>query len=266
VQGTFFEETKRRRVCQETNNNELSRGNSEAEGYDNENFPTNNDDQSGAMVLAGIRCNDSNISETTHVPISSAQKQRNNSTVEEPSHNQTLDERVTYDDGISSSYALLMERYNSLKEENRLLLTRVNTLENSIENNNLTARIGDLEKKVEQLCRSQPLSFGSISPSQCSDIQDFCNDNIIGTFDTFEHVQRKKTRTSNTHAIMLTRATKDRHAGLVNPDNLCYANVIYQAFASCKQFTRFSNDPPSQNHDDFPLCYEFTTLLNSMIE
>ena len=42
-------------------------------------------------------------------------------------------------------------------------------------------------------------------------------------------------------------------------------SVIYQAFASCKQFTKFSNDPPSQSNDDLPLCYEFTTLLNSMI-
>ena len=72
----FSEEIKRRRVCQETNNNELSQGNSNAHGNDNENFRTNNDDQSGAMVLAAFRCNVSNISETTHVPVSSPQQQR----------------------------------------------------------------------------------------------------------------------------------------------------------------------------------------------
>ena len=158
-----------------------------------------------------------------------------------------------------------MERFNSLEEENRILRTRVDTLENSIENKNLTDRISDLEKKVEQLSRDQPFSFGTISPSHASDLQDFCTDNLIGTFDTFEHVEKKKPRTSNTHTIMLTRATNIRNAGLSNPDNLCYSNVIYQAFASCKQFTKFSNDPPSQNNDDLPLCYEFTTLLNSMI-
>ncbi len=64
---------------------------------------------------------------------------------------------------------------------------------------------------------------------------------------------------------MLTRARITRNAGLSNPGNLCYSNVLYQEFASCKHFTKFSNDPPSQNHDDFPLCYEFTTLLNSMM-
>mgnify|MGYP006159147037 FL=1 len=309
----FFEETKRCRLCQETNNNELSQGNSEALGNDNENCRTNNDDQSGAMVLAAFRCNVSNISETTHVPVSSPQQQRCNSTVEEPSDNQTVDERVTYDNAtqrrvatdeapdvgnqerreettdeqiveqpqragtnvyendftdvnrIPSPYAIFMERFNSLEEENRILRTRVDTLENSIENKNLTDRISDLEKKVEQLSRDQPFSFGTISPSHASDLQDFCNDNLIGTFDTFEHVEKKKPRTSNTHAIMLTRATNIRNAGLSNPDNLCYSNVIYQAFASCKQFTKFSNDPPSQNNDDLPLCYEFTTLLNSMI-
>ena len=72
----FSEETKRRRVCQETNNNELSQGNRDAHGNDNENCRTNNDDQSGAMVLAAFRCNVSNISETTHVPVSSPQQQR----------------------------------------------------------------------------------------------------------------------------------------------------------------------------------------------
>jgi hypothetical protein len=366
----FSEEIKRRRVCQETNNNELSQGNSDAHGNDNENCRTNNDDQSGAMVLAAFRCNVSNISETTHVPVSSPQQQRFNSTVEEPSDNQTVDERVTYDNAtqgrvatdeapdvgdqerqeettdeqigeqpqrgnnstieeasenqtfdervtydnatetrvasneapdfsiqerreettdeqiveqpqragtnvyendftdvnrIPSPYAIFMERFNSLEEENRILRTRVDTLENSIENKNLTDRISDLEKKVEQLSRDQPFSFGTISPSHASDLQDFCTDNLIGTFDTFEHVEKKKPRTSNTHTIMLTRATNIRNAGLSNPDNLCYSNVIYQAFASCKQFTKFSNDPPSQNNDDLPLCYEFTTLLNSMI-
>jgi hypothetical protein len=101
----FSEETKRRRVCQETNNNELSQGNSEAQGNDNENCRTNNDDQSEAMVLAAFRCNVSNISETTHVPISSAQQQRNNSTVEEPPDNQTVDERVTYDNATQRRVA-----------------------------------------------------------------------------------------------------------------------------------------------------------------
>jgi hypothetical protein len=64
-------------------------------------------------------------------------------------------------------------------------------LENSIENKNLTDRISDLEKKVEQLSRDQPFSFGTISPSHASDLQDFCTDNLIGTFDTFEHVEKK---------------------------------------------------------------------------
>ena len=161
---------KRRRVCQETNNNELSQGNSDAHGNDNENCRTNNDDQSGAMVLAAFRCNVSNISETTHVPVSSPQQQRFNSTVEEPSDNQTVDERVTYDNATQRrvatdeapdvgnkdkeqleettdeqivqqpqragtnvyendfanvnripSYAIFMERFNSLEEDNRTL-------------------------------------------------------------------------------------------------------------------------------------------------
>ncbi len=68
----FSEATKRRRLCQETNINELSQGNIDAQRNDNEDFQTNNDAQQGAMVLAAFSCNVSNISETTHVPVSSA--------------------------------------------------------------------------------------------------------------------------------------------------------------------------------------------------
>ena len=64
---------------------------------------------------------------------------------------------------------------------------------------------------------------------------------------------------------MLTRSRITQNAGLRNPGNLCYSNIIYQAFASLKHFTKFSNDPPSQYHDDFRLCYEFSMLLNSMM-
>ena len=49
-----------------------------------------------------------------------------------------------------------------------------------------------------------------------------------------------------------------------NSGNLCYSNAIFQAFASCQLITTFGNQSP-QNHDNIRLCYEFTTLLNSMM-
>ncbi len=118
---------------------------------------------------------------------------------------------------------------------------------------------------MKQLTRSSPFSFGTISPPHGSNVQDFCNDNVVGTFDTFETVGQKSSRTTKTHAIMLTRCKSTRNAGLLNPGNLCYSNVIYQAFASCKHFTTFLDDPPCQKHDNILLCYEFTMLLNSMM-
>ena len=98
---------------------------------------------------------------------------------------------------IPSAYTILMERFNSIEEENRILQTRIDTLENSINiilknegNKILTDRMSDLEKNVEQFTKSQPFSFGTISPSHGSDVQDFCNDNLIGTFDIFETVEK----------------------------------------------------------------------------
>jgi hypothetical protein len=63
-----------------------------------------------------------------------------------------------------------------------------------------------------------------------------------------------------------TRCRSPRNAGLENSGKVCYANAIFQAFASCTLYTTSFDDPPQQNHERIPLCYEFSKLLHLMVK
>ena len=168
---------------------------------------------------------------------------------------------------IPSATTSLLERIISIEEENRFLRDRINTLENSVntilnagDNEKLNDRISTLERKVKQLTKPSSLSLATISATHHGSALD--NDNIIGTFTTFESI---KPMTAATWAPTITKRKSGPNAGLVNSGNLCYSNAILQAFASCQQITTLSGNPSPKNLDNIRLCYEFTTLLTSMM-
>jgi hypothetical protein len=168
---------------------------------------------------------------------------------------------------IPSATKSLLERIISIEEENRFLRDRINILENSVkikwnagENERLNDRISTLEQKVKQLTRPSSLSLGTISDTHHG--SDFDNDNVLGTFSIFQAIEPS---TAATCAFTITKCNSGPNAGLMNSGNLCYSNAIFQAFASCKQITTLFGNPSPKNHDNIRLCYEFTTLLNSMM-
>jgi len=65
---------------------------------------------------------------------------------------------------------------------------------------------------------------------------------------------------------VVTRCNSQPNAGLKNSGSVCYSNAIFQAFASCNHRTMLFDDPPQQNHERTPLCYEFAKVLHSLVK
>ena len=57
----------------------------------------------------------------------------------------------------------------------------------------------------------------------------------------------------------------DAHAGLINCDVVCYSNAIFQCIASCIHVSDFLQTPPNEEHQRFPLYYEFASVMSSMV-
>ncbi len=57
----------------------------------------------------------------------------------------------------------------------------------------------------------------------------------------------------------------DAHAGLINCDVICYSNAIFQGIASCIHVSDFLQTPPNDEHQRFPLYYEFASVMSSMV-
>ena len=117
------------------------------------------------------------------------------------------------------------------------------------------------------------LSIPSISVPQYSVgplLYQFGNgDALIGTIaglDTFKSLGQQRRRTARTHGEVVTRCNSQHNAGLKNSGSVCYSNAIFQAFASCNHRTTLFDDPPQQNHERTPLCYEFAKVLHLLVK
>ena len=68
-------------------------------------------------------------------------------------------------------------------------------------------------------------------------------------------------RRTNAPAPVIAHA----HAGLNNCDVICYSNAIFQGIASCIHVSDFLQTPPNEEHQRFPLYYEFASVMSSMV-
>ena len=221
----------------------------EAEATDD--IPNDQDVRENNTIRRGV------ATEETQVVVDQALRAETSDDANESAHVST----------IPSATTSLLERIKSIEEENRLLKDRIYTLENSVntilnagDNEKLNDRISTLERKVKQLTRPSSLSLETISDTHHG--SDLDNDNVLGTFTTFQSI---KPSTAATWAPTITKRNSGPNAGLVNSGNLCYSNALLQAFASCQQITTLFGNPSPKNHDNIRLCYVFTTLLNSMM-
>ena len=152
------------------------------------------------------------------------------------------------------------------------LKNRISVIET--QNQNLQMRITTLEQTVKNFMdTTSALSLPSISVPQYSvgplSYQFGNGDALIGTLaglDTFKSLGQQRRRTARTHGEVVTRCNSQPNAGLKNSGSVCYSNAIFQAFASCNHRTTLFDDPPQQNHERTPLCYEFAKVLHSLVK
>ncbi len=147
------------------------------------------------------------------------------------------------------------------------LKNRISIIET--QNQNGQMRITTLEQTVKHFMdTTSALSLSSISVPQYSlgpfSYQFGKGDALIRTIaglDTFKSLGQQRHRTARTHRDVVTRCNSQPNAGLKNSGSVCYSNAIFQAFASCNHRTTLFNDPPQQNHERTPLCYEFAKSI-----
>ncbi len=154
------------------------------------------------------------------------------------------------------------------------LLNRISVIETqaawtTLINENLQLRINALEQRVKHFIDTSPLSLLTISVQQNSFdpllYQFGEGDALIGTFSIFKSLGQQRHRTARTHGDVVTRCKSQTNAGLKNSGKLCYSNAILQAFESCNHRTTLFDDPPQQNQERIPLCYEFAKVLHLMV-
>ena len=95
---------------------------------------------------------------------------------------------------------------------------------------------------------------------------------------TEQHLRQKKTAPNTKNFYYRDnfanskRRTKERdvgtppaNAGLINCDQICYSNAIFQGLASCIRVSQFFQSPPRDDYKRFPLYHAFASIMSSVV-